>query len=216
MPKSSFTTRLSHGSGKDFALAQSPRAFTLNRMNRKLALPLLAVALLGSIACGGEDESQKRSSQVKSGIDESKPLNTLTPAEAEQLGKTFIKTVEDSGFVEALCVFAGILGEEAAKQSGAMGVSCEELVEPCVEEAKADLEPTNQEVTQLATCTATVGQYEACMTATLAQFKELFGGLTCNTKPEEAPEFDLSGVTIEECEVIQTLCPSLNSDLEVQ
>jgi hypothetical protein len=201
----SFLTTQASQRLENFALARRPRAFTLSGMHRKLMFPLIAVTLLGSVACGGDDEG---STGVKSGLDESKPLNTLTSAEVEQLGKALAREMEESGFQEGICVLTGLLAEAVLRQAGVDGPSCEESAKTCLDDTK-ETEPPNPDL--FADCTATVGQYQACANAMSGVLKELFSGLTCDTNPQDAPQIDASSFQVEECEVIKTKCPTLNA-----
>lgn len=186
-----------------------PPPFTLSGMNRSLTLPLLTLTLLGSIACGSKDDSNGPT-RVESGIDDSKPLNTLTPTEVEQLATAVMQTMLDSQIIERLCVASALFGEEVANQTEAEVASCEELTNTCLEGITTG--STTQDPTVLANCTATVGQYEACLNAVLGLAQNLLGGLSCDSAPQARPTVDLSTLETKECETFVQLCPSQLSD----
>jgi hypothetical protein len=175
-------------------------------MTRRRTFPLLTITLLGTIACGGQDGS-KNTPRVKSGIDESKPLNTLTPAEIEQLRESIAETMSTPEVREAFCVFAALVTQSFAEAFGLEPeTSCEEQLDTCLSEPPTPSSTTPEQVAQLATCTATVGQYEACTNAVISKIQEVFGAVTCDFKPEEGAAPDPWNFT--ECETLEQLCPS--------
>lgn len=188
------------------ALAQVRRPFTLGSMTIKRTFPLLALMLLGAIACGGQDDS-KNAPRVRSGIDESKPLNTLTLAEMEQLSQSVAETVSRPEVRESFCMFGAAASQAFAEAFGTEPeMSCEERVDTCLRQPPAPSTLTQEEVAQFASCTATVGQYEACTNAVISKIQEVFGAVTCDFKPEEGAAPDPWNFT--ECETLEQLCPS--------
>lgn len=183
-----------------------PPPFTLRVVNRNLTFPLLALTLLSSIACGGKDDANG-STRGESGIDNSKPLKTLTPAEVEQLVRATMETMRDYRIEESQCVFSALLEERLLKQAGYESASCEEFTKSCLD--NRDVEPNAVDDTYFANCTANVGQYEACSNATLSLLQDFYNGLTCDSNPQALQPLTLSLLKSEQCDIFQALCPSL-------
>src|SRR5689334_7511239 len=72
---------------------------------------VLVSVLLTSFACGGEEDDKGGggSAKVESGLDGSKPVNTLTQADVEKLGQSYASSASASEVVNAICQFQGVI-----------------------------------------------------------------------------------------------------------
>lgn len=82
-------------------------------------------------------------SQGGSIADNSKPLNTLTPAEVEQLGGATMDRIRDYGIEKRMrlrrTTRRGVIG-----QAGYESASCEEFTKSCLDKKDLDVQPSTE------------------------------------------------------------------------
>ncbi len=116
---------------------------------------LLAASVL--VGCGGG---------VSSGVDGSKPANTVTDAEAQDVCEAVISYQQDSYSTDSICNYAGLV----AYATGGGVTACEDTVSQCKSAAanSESADPANScsavNASLVAECEVTVGDIETCLT----------------------------------------------------
>lgn len=172
---------------------------------KKLPHLLLACAL---VACGGDGGG----SGVDSGVSAAKKGNELTPAEETALCEAavdhYASVVTAADVENFACVTAGATA--AAAGDGSV-MSCQIVYDMCI---AMDPEPTDNPGTgctltfELSTCTASVAEIEACLTARNIAAGEAFREASCDdlaTPADPNPE----PADLPECSKIATTCPGV-------
>lgn len=128
----------------------------------KIQLRVIGSLLVTSVlvGCGGGG--------VSSGVDRSKPAETVTDAEAQDVCEATIEYQANSVSVDDACKFYGALAGAAAGNDAA---TCDAAVTACQDAADAaGDQPVNTSVCSnvtaaaVAGCTVTVGEIEDCLT----------------------------------------------------
>jgi hypothetical protein len=149
-----------------------------------------AVLSLGLVACGGDGDGG-------SGVDSDKQLNELTDAEQIALCESFSAEGESISDETIKIICHLFSAEECTTES----------VNACIAQFSGQ-EPEPAECTpEEITCTATVGEYENCLDATIAQVKQIAGEINCANAADYA-ELDQPAA----CQAIETKCPGFFDD----
>jgi hypothetical protein len=187
----------------------------------QISRSLLVLSMLMSpIACGGEDDDKGGggSTTVESGVDTAKPLNMLTQEEVTQLNESYTASLSSQKVIDAMCNFAGVFATAFPVMEGEMmGPTCEEVVSQCKQAAAmnpaaasqgtaATLPATN---TAFAQCNVTVGELEACLTASVEMLATVFGSLMCGADPSMMQNVDVSTAELTECQTLNAMCPTV-------
>lgn len=188
--------------------------------------PLICLVFTSSlIACGDDDGGGSSSGSggntpgvVDSGVDDSKPLSMVTSEELTQIAQSQAAAVDVSAYIDMSCKLVGVF--TVALSAGDMPPT-EDMIRACNDsynQCKSQTEhmvdmvdlsmletvevPTD--TSALAECNVTVGEYEACLTESLALAFSLFDNLTCENPAlmVEATEVMVPAA----CETFQTNC----------
>lgn len=191
----------------------------MHKLNKFVAAALLT--LVAGSACGGEDDGDGGGGDDFS-LPDSAVLGTLTDAQSETLCKEtkayLSKTGLDQDQKELTCRLAGLFATFPADgglpmSDAALQAACKTGYDPCIASAPEEVSCTKP----TATCTATVGEYKACLSEaesasgeglallpacselTLAKWAMLIAGGTnqipplpaCTTFEDKCPDLDL-------------------------
>ncbi len=171
-----------------------------------------AVGLLGLPGCGGGDGGSP--GKVNYSVDNSKQVGQLTEAEAGVMCEQTMKAMEGAISKSDTCTLTGLL---TAAFAGGDKAVCQEAYEECMNKPE---EPEDEddcklddEDSKLTDCTATVGEFEACINDTIAATSEAYEGLSCDTDVET---LDSMGDNLEpaSCKAIEKKCPGLAEEDE--
>lgn len=177
----------------------------------------LGLALAG---CGDDEKDSAGgggSSEVNSGVTQSKPLSQVTEAEAQQLQEGYEKAMQSSKVADAMCGFSAVLASAFQEGfGGGGGTSCEDLFAACKQGFKDN--PAQASATSgaaslggsatYATCNVTVGELEACLTASLDAMATAFSSFKCGSEPGDVTAAP-STATLSACEKVNTECPAV-------
>lgn len=143
---------------------------------------LCGAAVLG---CGDDDGGGG------SGVSNSKKINELSAAEFKRVCEDFQKkfaSVDDAGN-EAICTVQGLVAESTTDES------CTEARDSCLKEAEPeesfDCDDGPEETME--DCDATVGEFNACVSAVVDAFEDWASKITCDTEISELEDFEDSG-----------------------
>jgi len=163
-------------------------------------LPCFCVSL--AFACGGDsggggNNTGSGSTTINSGVDDSKPLSMLSDAELQQIGTSFGNAQASEALLDSVCKFTakfasfGASTDPNANPNAAPTPAQVEACNDAYEECKADAASTPLDTMSatdvpdstdaFAGCNVTVGQYEACLTASLNLLTQVFGSLSCSS-----------------------------------
>jgi hypothetical protein len=173
----------------------------------------LATALL--LACA--DDTGGAQFPVESGLDEKRMLQTLSPAEAQQLCRTGIRATDvffDSASAASfLCTLTGAAGSLPAKTAKVEPASCEKMRMECLSKPvtrthEGDLCSSYSIPSQ---CAVSVGEYERCaeryFEALLNEWKAVScASLAMKASLEIPGELD-DASEVPGCERLQSECP---------
>lgn len=170
--------------------------------------------MLAAVACGSDDGGKGGSgtSKIESGAPASTPANQLSDSQV----KAFCDSAAKAGAAalgtqdakQALCGFSGYFLATLASSSGGDGASaCKTAYDECLK-APAETSTSTCEKPS-ATCTATIGEIEACLNDSMAQVSQILKSLPgCDDvgKPLDgaAPTEDQSPAS---CQVVKQKCP---------
>ena len=154
--------------------------------------------LFALVNCGGDDSSNG------SGVSKSKKINEVTNEEAKQLCQSYSSDFAD--IAKSSCTFEGLMVSSTKD-------ACEQIKSACIaqinqgSDAGADasgVECDGTDMTDMANCTTTVGDFESCMNSLVSFMK----GLSCSSAGGSKP-------TIPSCfSTLSQKCPSLFGDVE--
>jgi hypothetical protein len=157
-------------------------------MTKQLGPLVLAVSLLG--ACGSDGFS--------TGLPPDKGLGTLTPAEATKLCSstaTFVQAKADA----ATCQFTALVaGVARGKTDAEARTICKTELDQCLARATGTGGggPVNCPAPP-ASCTATVGEYEACLNDRASSYDKALASLpTCETVTRSSSSFPTTAPTV--------------------
>lgn len=155
----------------------------------------ISAVLAITAGCGGDGGS---------GVDRSKALTAVTPAEADALCQAADEAINEADAVKLACYISAILASQFDPS-----IDCETTAQDCI----ANPEPvqstcdirTQADIDALPACaaTVTVGQFEDCQVAMADALSDLAQGISCTS--------DLSGLDTvpAACQTIQDTCPEL-------
>jgi hypothetical protein len=181
------------------------------------------LSLLVVSACGGDDEGSE-STGVNSGVDQSKPVNMLTAMELQQINESVGKSLAaDAELVETICTFSGVFSTTLAATPGADGMfpaevqmQCNQAIDQCKSSfqmnataagASAGVPTVPADTATFASCSVTVGELEACMTASVEFVKDVLSsaGYNCSAPPMVDMTQPMAQPTLPmECQALQT------------
>ncbi|MGB0590692.1 MAG: hypothetical protein ACPGU1_13520 [Myxococcota bacterium] len=180
-------------------------------MRATIAL-ILSVVLIPAAACDGTKSSAP---VVTSGVDQTVAISDMDEAQAIALceaSKEAGKLTAEMASSVGMCMTAGIM----VLAFGGDSASCQAAVDECEAESSGDAGFEVEETEEVpcdgtfgeeigSECTATVGDYEACGNAALAQQQEAVDMLNCNmdissggADSSEEPEPPAECVALEE------------------
>jgi hypothetical protein len=152
---------------------------------------------------GDGDGDQQGDGDGKPGsVPDGTKISAVTPAQAALLCKEFEQ--RSAGLIEQLDkVTCTVVGLSYAAQGG--GQTCEEVRDECLSE------PSEAEPCDLSeggeTCDATVGEYRACVDASLKSLQDFYSDLSCESDLESLPEEEPPMPA--QCTALFAKCPEL-------
>jgi hypothetical protein len=174
------------------------------------------------VGCGSDDTTEKTSTPFSSGIPADKTVDTLTDAEVTNLCSSLGQYIStDPGLQESTCHFAGFGVALSASLFGA--ASDADLQKMCADtEAKCHEAPLMGEgstcTKPTSSCSATVGEFEACVTDSLAEATKAFAALpACSSITNASLQMLISSgssgmttaVAPASCQTLEQKCPGL-------
>lgn len=191
---------------------------TLDR-TAQLVLSALSVLVATSLAAGCGD-GDGGNGDVSTGIEPNKLLSDVTEEEAAtactRLQAGFNRVLDEGKVIRALCTLTAAAFADTT-------ADCNSLRDQCIDEATMPgselmenlegldtFECDGSGIEELAECTGTVGQLEACVNDTLDRFDALLNQFSCNDaaslEPEDLENFgDTLGESPASCESVG--CP---------
>lgn len=204
----------------------------------RFSMLLVGLSAVVAVACGGSDEGSdgggagkagsgtagagsgssgsgsgtggSGSGSVDSGAPEGTPANELTDAQVtalcESMGKA-AQTALGADAQEATCGFTAYFVASLTPEGDA-AAACQTAYDECLREPT---DTTQEECTKPSeSCTATVGEIEACLNDSLAQVKKLLSGLPgCEDVGKDVGTPSLGGTSPPSCQVVQEKCPEV-------
>lgn len=179
---------------------------------------IAALAIFAFCGCGSDSDGP---SGVASGVDGSKPVNTLAPSDAQALCNAVTSygtsRVTPDSVRRAVCV--GLTALQIANPPTV--AQCNDSVAQCVTMASQTTggttvvrTPTCAAGVPPTACTATVAELEACSTALIDQAANAIGSITCDVwglPPADAAKRIMDAQNrpaLAECAPIQQKCPA--------
>jgi hypothetical protein len=154
---------------------------------------LVCSSCAAALNCGGDSEPG-----VSSGLPEDTSVATLSEPDAVQLCEAIASASEDAFNVNELCTFFAAIATITATETEELTIDqamCEETRDACV--ADGSLMPMSEctpesASSSLATCTATVGQVEDCLSAQLSLLADVLDIISCTRAPtmQDAQRFE--------------------------
>lgn len=187
---------------------------------------LAAALTCGALACGDDDDSSGGSSgsAPKINVPSSKPLAMLDTNDIKQVCDALADLTNQTVGADSQRFSCTLTGALAGLQSGANGMTtvdkakCKKAMDDCLAMTSSSTNTTDttsmatcnmaEATNQLKDCTATVGELQSCLDATVEAFHELLGSLSCDnvmvnvtTQPttQNPPA----------CQTLQMKCPNL-------
>ncbi len=187
-------------------------------MYKRGLVGLLVAGLL--TGCGGDDDGDGGNGgtgKVDSGIDDAKQVNMLSQAELDQLSQSYAKAISPQLAIEFSCKFTAVtlIALSGMEPTADDVQACNDLYDQCVSETPADSvqsEPLNSGMDvpstadALAGCNATVGELEACLTASLQLLQDLVDSLSCESATMLATMPTATAMTPAACESLDAEC----------
>jgi hypothetical protein len=193
----------------------------------RFSMLLVGLSAMAAVACGGSDDNDggggagkagsgtagtgsgsggTGSGNVDSGSPEGTPANELTDAQVQAFCDSVGKATEAAIGADAQAATCGFSAYFVATLSGGDAAACQMAYDEC---ASAPPDTTSEECTKPSdTCTATVGEIEACLSDSLAQMKQLLAALPgCDDLGKDVGEPSLESESPASCAVVQEKCP---------
>lgn len=177
-------------------------------MKNLLRLSALAL-LIPAAACGDDDGGGGVNipppQPFESAQPNDTPANELTPAEqtafcGEALAY-FNASIPPAAFKELSCTMTGFAFAAFS------GTSCSELRSQCLASDESFQFDTYEcDTSKLATCTATIGEVEACYTASVEAVAQIAPLVSCNMNEDTLADFEDEPAS---CATVRTKCPDL-------
>jgi hypothetical protein len=178
---------------------------------------LAMAGALVALACGGSGSAGTPSggSEVDTGLPANKSMADLTESEVSQFCAAMVEL--SASILPETCAFAGALS--AAMEYSLVGTTDVATLRETCQTARDEClapEQTSSSCEMPEACTATVGEVEACLNASVGQFMELVAQVpTCEELEPSDFEQQSSAealATPPECTAIETSCPGLFQD----
>lgn len=184
----------------------------------RFSILLAGLAAVAAVACGGSDEGGKGGGsttpgKVESGAPASTPANQLTDAQVKSFcdsaSQAFGATLSSGEAQQGLCGFSAyfVASLGSASGGGDPAATCKMVYDECL---KTPPQSTQEECTKpSATCTATVGEIEACLNDSMAQLQQMLKSLPgCDDVGTQVEDPMLgTGEQPASCQVVQQKCP---------
>ncbi len=192
---------------------------------KQLGVCLALVLTVGATSsCGGGGGGS--GSAVDTGLSDTRLLSSVTPEEAtqacESIESAFSARLDVQSALAAVCELVGAALSDTEAQ-------CRQVADDCVAQAQrgegmlkeedfeqdfdCDEEESQQE---LASCEATVGEFEQCMNDQLALAEQTLAAFSCanapNTTPEALSEAQAGPPLPASCEALEEKCPDAAGD----
>jgi len=177
---------------------------------KKLLVVLFSLAFCFALGCDSGDDDDGgtvKAGTVELGSDE---------AEVSTLGADDVAAVcdkyEEAGAEVALKLGCGILGSFALMEGSKE--DCEAAVDACMAGAEEGESECLINEDKLADCTATIGEIEACMNATLKVTEEAANAVSCALPTDLTTGGGEGGEaqTIASCDTVKEKCPDLMTE----
>lgn len=185
-------------------------------MTKNLMLSFLGLALAAS-ACGDGGGGG-----FSSGVDSSKPLNKLSASESEKIckaGQEWVKTSLEPKLKEFGCKLDSAFASALSPDDASARAACKMAFDMCLKAPPSmDMQMSACSAAP-STCTATVGEVEACINEYPAAFDELnkaFPSCDMLTKASTTSAPKLTSLDQSPaCKALQMKCPGYNSGLNI-
>jgi hypothetical protein len=186
-------------------------------------LSFVAVGLICTLGCGGGGDDKDSSSSsggttVQSSVSKDKLLSSVNQDDLNAIGESYKAALSSDKVMNAVCNMSGLFATAFAGLGGAGAMnapSCEDMVSQCKAAYKdAPLDAAGSSVTQLPTttslagCSVTVGQLEACLTASLDAIANTLGNVTCDSDLTKINADAASVGNLDACKELTTKCPN--------
>lgn len=180
---------------------------------------VLGVCGLLALAGCGDDGDGNGGGAVSTGLESSQVLGDVTAEQAQDLCATLRDSaqnaISDQELQRFTCTFAGLT---TSIQLDAMGnatvdrAACEASVDMCLEQPGEVTETDNctsaNLMAALAGCTATAGELEGCLNASISGIRAAFSQITCSADVSTTSQ--MSGFEEPaQCEALDMKCPGV-------
>ena len=182
-------------------------------MKRVIWTSVVILSLAACVGCGGDDKDN--GTAVNTGLDDSKVVGSLTQAEFKQFCDGLGAADKNAFSKEDGCKSAGYL---TALMAAAMGgaadadlqAACKQMYDQCMQ---ATQQTTQKACQQDASCTATVGEAEACYAAGLKAAADGMKGMpSCSAITAQMFQQDAGTASTPEepaeCTAVSSKCPN--------
>jgi hypothetical protein len=192
---------------------------------------LYACSML-TFACGDDNDN---SGGVSTGLPKNAALSSLGDADARQacmnVSQSFSSAFSTTERKQVSCTLTAIVlsvTESAGSVTGDIA-GCKELTGMCMKGEEISADPISLEgdfadeedcesasvQTEIASCDATVGEYEACMTAILGSMRQRVAAISCDglsnpTQLQEEAGQELEPADLAGCNAFVTKCPDVS------
>ncbi len=190
---------------------------------------ILALICLQLGACGGDDGDGGGGGgggHVSSGLDSNKPLAGLTAEEAQSachaLSSSIGQALPDEDLTRYACTLFGAIFSVQSKPDGTFAIdeaACEGMVDDCIADARAEPATTQDECeagtvsAELMSCTATVGELEACLDAAIARIRSQLDMVSCDSPVSSTLPATQEMPALPACAQVEAKCPGLAEQL---
>jgi hypothetical protein len=185
-----------------------------------------------TFACGDDHDN---SGGVSTGLPKNAALSSLDGADARRacmnVSQSFSSAFSTTELKQVSCTLTAMSLSVTESAGGVTGdvAGCKELTGMCMkgEDIAADPVPFDADFadendceaasvqTEIASCEATVGEYEACMTAILGSLRQRVAAISCDglsnpAKFQEEAGQDLEPADLAGCDAFLTKCPDVS------
>lgn len=175
---------------------------------RLLGMSVLGLGLWAG-GCGGDDDDR-----FNSGVDQGKAISDLTPAEQQKFCDSTAKWADSLVSTQAICRISGHSATSVATTDAEARTICQQTYDACLESPPdAGIGDSFEcDTAGGAECTATVGEYETCLSDAGGLLKAQFEGIPgCNEARAGAVGIDFEFGDFDppaSCQVLDEKCPS--------
>jgi hypothetical protein len=159
-------------------------------------------------------------------LDTNEPLAGLTAAEAQSachaLSSSVSQALPDEDLTRYACTLFGAVFSVQSKPDGTLGIdkaACMSMVDDCIADAQGQAATTQDDCetgtvgAELMSCTATVGELEACLDAAIARVRAQLEMVSCDSPVSTMAPATQEMASLPACAQVEAKCPGLAEQL---